>query len=74
VLFVSFVVKQFCTSIPKSKLDDYRSVKRLIALGEKRGRLAHTSDTVIIISYHELARVDWQSHSCYDKQNEKARR
>jgi DNA uptake protein ComE-like DNA-binding protein len=68
---VSFVVKQFRISIPKSKLDDHRPVGRLIAMGKQRNRSVLVADTLIIISYHELSRVDWQSHSCYDKRDEK---
>jgi hypothetical protein len=72
VLFVSFVVKQSCTSIPKSKLD-HRPVGRLIAMGKQRNRSVLVSDTVIIISYHEISTLDRQSHSCYDKRDEKVR-
>ena len=48
-------------------------VERLLKLGQKRDRSVHTSDTAIIISYHELSTLDHQSYSCYDKWDEKVR-
>jgi hypothetical protein len=41
----------------ESKLD-HQPVKRLTVMGEQRDRSVLMSDTVIIISYHELSRVD----------------
>jgi len=42
-------------------------------IGREGDRSVHISDTAIIISYHELSTLDRQSHSCYDKRDEKVR-
>lgn len=47
-----------------------RSLDRFNSMDEQRNRSVLIANTLIIISYHGLSRVDLQSHSCYARRNE----
>ena len=54
----------------ENKLGD-RSLDRFNSIDEQRNCSVLIANTLIIISYHELSRVDLQSHSCYARRDEK---